>query len=58
MSVGEHFRILSSISTLRVPEDVDLFPAKMYSWLAESDDSNANVLGVLENTVTQGCAEW
>ncbi|XP_025154207.1 protein unc-13 homolog 4B isoform X4 [Harpegnathos saltator] len=50
--------ILSSISSLKVPEDVDLFPAKMYSWFPEPNGSKIDVLQSLECTITQGCAEW
>ncbi|XP_014616448.1 PREDICTED: BAI1-associated protein 3-like isoform X4 [Polistes canadensis] len=50
--------ILSSISTLKIPEDFDLFPAKMYSWFPEPDGTKLDVFQGLENTVIQGCAEW
>lgn len=50
--------ILSSISSLKVPEDIDLFPAKMYSWFPEPDGSKIDVLRGLEYTIVQGCSEW
>ncbi|KZC08060.1 BAI1-associated protein 3 [Dufourea novaeangliae] len=49
--------ILSSISCLKVPEDVNLFPAKMYPWFPDPDD-RSTVLEALEYTVEQGGAEW
>ncbi|XP_011633432.1 protein unc-13 homolog 4B isoform X2 [Pogonomyrmex barbatus] len=50
--------ILSSISSLKVPEDIDLFPAKMYSWFPEHDDTKVDILQSLEYTIVQGCTEW
>ncbi|XP_015184155.1 PREDICTED: protein unc-13 homolog D-like isoform X7 [Polistes dominula] len=50
--------ILSSISTLKIPDDFDLFPAKMYSWFPEPDGTKLDVFRGLENTVIQGCIEW
>nr|XP_012141509.1 PREDICTED: protein unc-13 homolog D isoform X8 [Megachile rotundata] len=49
--------ILSSISYLKVPEDVNLFPPKMYSWFLDPDE-RPSVLQALEYTVEQGGAEW
>ncbi|XP_076177568.1 C2 and C2B_Munc13-like domain-containing protein staccato isoform X3 [Ptiloglossa arizonensis] len=49
--------ILSSISCLKVPEDVNLFPAKMYPWFPDPDE-RPSVLQALEYTVEQGAAEW
>lgn len=53
-----HFRVLSSISSLKVPEDVDFFPAKMYFWFPESENLKIDILQGLEYTITQSCAEW
>ncbi|XP_025987263.2 protein unc-13 homolog 4B isoform X4 [Solenopsis invicta] len=51
--------ILSSISSLNAPEDVDLFPAKMYFWFSKYDDlKKVDILQGLEHTIAQGCAEW
>ncbi|XP_072759281.1 protein unc-13 homolog 4B isoform X4 [Anoplolepis gracilipes] len=50
--------ILSSISSLKVPEDIDLFPVKMYSWFSQFDDVKLDVLQSLENTIIRSCAEW
>ncbi|XP_034180927.1 C2 and C2B_Munc13-like domain-containing protein staccato isoform X1 [Osmia lignaria lignaria] len=49
--------ILSSISCLKVPEEINLFPQKMYSWFMDQDE-NSSVLQALEYTVEQGGAEW
>ncbi|KAK9305781.1 hypothetical protein QLX08_003300 [Tetragonisca angustula] len=49
--------ILSSISSLKMPADCNLFPAKMYSWLPDPDEA-PSVLQALEYTVEQGGAEW
>ncbi|XP_076249769.1 C2 and C2B_Munc13-like domain-containing protein staccato [Calliopsis andreniformis] len=48
--------ILSTISLLEVPEDVNLFPLKMYPWFP--DDEKLSVLEALHYTVEQGGAEW
>ncbi|KAG7190820.1 hypothetical protein KM043_006889 [Ampulex compressa] len=50
--------ILSSISSLKVPEDVDLFPSKMYPWFPEPDGSRIDVPQGLHYTVEQGGIEW
>ncbi|XP_070154646.1 protein unc-13 homolog 4B isoform X2 [Polyergus mexicanus] len=50
--------ILSSISSLKIPEDIDLFPVKMYSWFLQPDDDKMDVLQALEDTIIQSCAEW
>ncbi|XP_043272734.1 protein unc-13 homolog 4B isoform X3 [Venturia canescens] len=50
--------IISSVSTLQVPEDFDLFPTKMYAWFPEPDGPKPDVLQALEFTVIQGGAEW
>ncbi|KAL0130108.1 hypothetical protein PUN28_002009 [Cardiocondyla obscurior] len=50
--------ILSSISSLQVPEEINLFPTKMFFWFPESDDLKVDVLQALEYTITQSCAEW
>ncbi|XP_017765813.1 PREDICTED: protein unc-13 homolog D isoform X3 [Eufriesea mexicana] len=49
--------ILSSISFLKIPEDVNLFPAKMYPWFPDPDEK-LSVLQALEYTVEQGGVEW
>ncbi|XP_071872058.1 C2 and C2B_Munc13-like domain-containing protein staccato isoform X3 [Bombus fervidus] len=49
--------ILSSISSLKVPEDINLFPAKMYPWFPDPDET-LSVLQALEYTVEQGGIEW
>ncbi|XP_011878688.1 PREDICTED: protein unc-13 homolog D isoform X5 [Vollenhovia emeryi] len=50
--------ILSAISSLKIPEDINLFPAKLYFWFPEPDDLKVDILQGLEYTITQGCAEW
>ncbi|XP_033214634.1 protein unc-13 homolog 4B isoform X2 [Belonocnema kinseyi] len=50
--------ILSSVSTLKVPKEVDLFPAKMYSWFPEPDGTEISILQALDYTVSQGGSEW
>ncbi|CAK9823698.1 Protein unc-13 homolog 4B [Anthophora retusa] len=49
--------ILSSISCLKVPEDVNLFPARMYPWFPDPEE-NLNVLDALKYTAEQGGVEW
>ncbi|XP_012256082.2 protein unc-13 homolog 4B isoform X3 [Athalia rosae] len=50
--------ILSSIDSLKKPEDLDLFPANMYGWLPEPEGPRADVMQALEDTVIQGAEEW
>ncbi|XP_015606405.1 protein unc-13 homolog 4B isoform X3 [Cephus cinctus] len=49
---------LSTIITLNVPEDIDLFPEKMYGWLPEADGPRTDILQAIEQTVIQGGVEW
>lgn len=57
MNLVSWSRILSSISYLNVPEDVNLFPAKMYPWFPDPDEK-PSVLQALEYTIEQGGSEW
>ncbi|XP_044586415.1 protein unc-13 homolog 4B isoform X2 [Cotesia glomerata] len=56
--MGAILGILSSISSLRIPDDFDLFPQKMFGWFPESEDTKVDVMKVLEYSVIQGGAEW
>ncbi|CAL1673923.1 unnamed protein product [Lasius platythorax] len=58
MQLSAILGILSSISSLKVPADVDLFPDKMYSWFPQFEDVKIDVLQGLEYTIIQSCAEW
>ncbi|XP_026666615.1 protein unc-13 homolog 4B isoform X1 [Ceratina calcarata] len=49
--------ILSSVSCLNIPEDVNLFPEKMYPWFPDPDEK-LSIMQALEYTVEQGGAEW
>ncbi|XP_076382210.1 C2 and C2B_Munc13-like domain-containing protein staccato isoform X5 [Megalopta genalis] len=49
--------ILSAISSLKVPDEVNLFPTKMYPWFPDPDEK-PGVLEALEFTVEQGGIEW
>lgn len=50
-------RILSSLSSLKVPEDVNLFPGKMYHWFPDPDEK-LSIVQALDYTVEQGGIEW
>lgn len=50
-------RILSSLSSLKVPEDVNLFTGKMYPWFPDPDEK-LSIVQALEYTVEQGGIEW
>ncbi|XP_057330186.1 protein unc-13 homolog 4B isoform X3 [Microplitis mediator] len=56
--MGAILGILSSISSLRIPEDFELFPTKMFGWFPEPDDTKVDVMKALEYSVIQGGAEW
>ncbi|KAL6446334.1 hypothetical protein ACFW04_001140 [Cataglyphis niger] len=58
MQLSAILGILSSISSLKIPEDIDLFPVKMYSWFSQFDDGKMDVVQALEDTIIQSCAEW
>ncbi|XP_076762015.1 C2 and C2B_Munc13-like domain-containing protein staccato isoform X4 [Xylocopa sonorina] len=49
--------ILSSISSLNVPEDINLFPMKMYPWFPDPDE-RPSVIQALVYTIEQGGSEW
>lgn len=50
-------RIVSSLSSLKVPEDVNLFPGKMYHWFPDPDEK-LSIVQALDYTVEQGGIEW
>ncbi|XP_016908252.2 protein unc-13 homolog 4B isoform X9 [Apis cerana] len=49
--------IVSSLSSLKVPEDVNLFPGKMYHWFPDPDEK-LSIVQALDYTVEQGGIEW
>ncbi|KAG8040085.1 hypothetical protein G9C98_001201 [Cotesia typhae] len=57
-SKDEEKLILSSINSLRILDDFDLFPQKMFGWFPEPEDMNVDVMKALEYSVIQGGAEW
>ncbi|XP_074096629.1 C2 and C2B_Munc13-like domain-containing protein staccato isoform X2 [Cotesia typhae] len=56
--MGAILGILSSINSLRILDDFDLFPQKMFGWFPEPEDMNVDVMKALEYSVIQGGAEW
>ena len=52
--------MVSTLSTLEVPDNVNLFPSKMYSWFPPEilDDDRVSVSEALEFAVIRGGAEW
>ncbi|CAB0028546.1 unnamed protein product [Trichogramma brassicae] len=52
-------RIISCLSSLQVPENVNLFPLKMYSWFPPEilEDDRVSILEALEFAVIRGGAE-
>ncbi|XP_034941538.1 protein unc-13 homolog 4B isoform X4 [Chelonus insularis] len=56
--MGAVLSTLSSIASLRVPDDFELFPVKMFGWFPEPDKTKVDVMKALEYTVIQGGAEW
>ncbi|XP_016841256.1 protein unc-13 homolog 4B isoform X1 [Nasonia vitripennis] len=53
-------RLVSTLSRLDVPGNVNLFPSKMYSWFPPEilDDDRVSVPEALEYAVIRGGAEW
>ncbi|CAG5090340.1 Similar to stac: Protein unc-13 homolog 4B (Drosophila melanogaster) [Cotesia congregata] len=51
--MGAILGILSSISSLRIPDDFDLFPQKMFGWFPEPEDIKVDVMKALEYSVIQ-----
>lgn len=51
-------RILSSVSSLKVPDNFELFPPKLFGWFPEPDGTIVDVIKALEYTVIQGGVEW
>ncbi|XP_011497848.1 PREDICTED: protein unc-13 homolog D-like [Ceratosolen solmsi marchali] len=53
-------RTISILSTLEVPQNVNLFPTKIYSWFPPEilDDDRVSVPEALEYAVIRGGAEW
>ncbi|KAF7995549.1 hypothetical protein HCN44_006656 [Aphidius gifuensis] len=56
--VGSILGILSSVSSIEIPQDFDLFPRKMFGWLPQPDGTDIDIIKALEYTVIQGGIEW
>lgn len=51
--------LLSMVSELKVPEDIDLFPTKQYGWLKRNDNvAKGDVKDVMLQAIHQGASEW
>lgn len=47
------------MSSLKIPENVDLFPVKLYTWFPmDEEEAKPDIEMALNYTVTQGGAEW
>ncbi|CAK1555317.1 unnamed protein product [Leptosia nina] len=58
-TLREVLRILYKLSSLDVPETVDLFPSNLYGWLKDNTDgSKLSMFDVLNQAVVQGAADW
>lgn len=58
-TLREVLRILNKLSSLDVPDTIELFPTNLYGWLKEnSDGSKLSKYDVLNQAVVQGAADW
>lgn len=46
------------MSSLKIPENVDLFPQKLYTWFPMDEEEKPDIEMALKYTVTQGGIEW
>nr|XP_021197227.2 protein unc-13 homolog 4B isoform X5 [Helicoverpa armigera] len=56
-TLREVLKILYKLSTLDVPESLDLFPTNLYGWLRD-DKGKLTIHMVLEQAVIQGASDW
>ncbi|XP_044262026.1 protein unc-13 homolog 4B isoform X2 [Tribolium madens] len=54
----EVLKILGNIKMLGIPDDVDLFPNNMYSWVTFSEETKRDILTVVDDAVQQGADDW
>lgn len=58
-TLREVLRILNKLSTMDIPENIDLFPQNIYGWLRRNEDgSNMDIYEVLHQSATQGASDW
>ncbi|XP_045499382.1 protein unc-13 homolog 4B isoform X2 [Colias croceus] len=58
-TLREVLRILYKLSSLDVPETIDLFPVNLYGWLKEKGDGSIlTISDVLNQAAIQGAADW
>ncbi|XP_022115122.2 protein unc-13 homolog 4B isoform X2 [Pieris rapae] len=58
-TLREVLRILYKLSSLDIPETIELFPTNLYGWLKENaDGSKLSMYDVLNQAVVQGAADW
>lgn len=51
--------IFVSLSDLKIPESVDIFPENVYGWLKRTDDKPiCDIIFVLKEACLQGASEW
>ncbi|XP_047522368.1 protein unc-13 homolog 4B isoform X5 [Pieris napi] len=58
-TLREVLRILYKLSSLDIPETIELFPTNLYGWLKENaDGSKLSMYDVLHQAVVQGASDW
>ncbi|CAH2084741.1 unnamed protein product [Euphydryas editha] len=58
-TLREVLKILYKLSSLDLPESIDLFPANLYGWLRDKDDgSKLTIQEVLNQAAIQGASDW
>ncbi|XP_052755343.1 protein unc-13 homolog 4B isoform X2 [Galleria mellonella] len=56
-TLREVLNILYTLSTLDVPDTIDLFPSNLYGWLP-NDGKKKSIQEVLNQAVMQGASDW
>lgn len=57
--VKEVVKILSYLSELGVPANLDLFPSTLYPWATyNSDEPNCDISAMMNDAVTKGASDW
>ncbi|XP_050348300.1 protein unc-13 homolog 4B isoform X2 [Nymphalis io] len=58
-TLREVLKILYKLSSLDLPESIDLFPVNLYGWLRDKDDgSKLTIPEVLNQAAIQGASDW
>jgi len=53
----EIFSILRNLTSLELPNDIDLFPSDVYGWLLPREN-NRDIKSTLHDAVVHGAVDW